>query len=109
MRPMIAIPPTTPPTIAPTGVDDFSMAMLGVKVEVVELDRDEDDFEIDEELGFVLVVDGLVFNNVFDKPVGLSLSILLLKTLVMNSRPSFSPLYVVYASRVVEKLVGPQK
>ncbi len=76
IRAMAARPPTTPPTMAPTGVEDDSGAGVGVGLGAVvvkgsglalELELDME-LELEEEVD-VVVVGGLLVDDVVEKAV----------------------------------------
>ncbi len=92
VRPRTAIPPTTPPTIAPVGVDEPPLPVgAGVEVEVEEVLTEAVD--VVDELESVPDVDGLVLDDVDGSSLEPSL-----RTVVRNARPSVSPSYVVRAN-----------
>ena len=95
MKPTIAIPPTTPLTIAPVGVDGPPLAGgPGVEMEVEEVVTEAAD--VVDELEFAPDVDGLLLDDV-DEVDDSSLEPSL-RTMVMNFRPSASAAYVVRAN-----------
>lgn len=60
MAPMTATPPTTPPAMAPTGVDFWDSTWVGVgEVELDDDDDDETDVEDEDGEVMVLLVEGI--------------------------------------------------
>jgi hypothetical protein len=83
MRPITATPPTTPPTIGPTGVDDPPvLPVLGVELGTEEVDEEEELVVLESPVE----VDCLFLEDVVGRSVGVSLN-----TVVVKDLPSVSP------------------